>query len=440
MASHVELKLASLDMRFQAALAEANVLYDIHQAARGAQFEHEARSILASFLPYTHQVHDGFMAPVVGLTKQLDVLVRPRFLPELWQVVPVELITVAGEIKTKLGGNGKADYLATATKLTSAVKASGRRRPLPFFALAGELGRSTDHAAWLASVVRDASAIAPDLWPAAFSFDTRAPMSAVPVGPTTPLSAVTADREELSGVISIRADQLSPSAVCYFWLWACLHSCDEAQGLEAQYMRDALRRELASGHGLAAAFWPLRGDNGMQQVTVGLDFTEDAGRAGGRPAEHVPWFSGSGVVGEPKTSPDVEPLAGEPGSRRFMLITLAPWVEEIDTWDESLWGGSGTASRRGHGYYEGMTDQELLDASRLFWRFRPDSGTWDGIDHAVVAFDGTIRAVLKITKMIGPLWDRYGFRGYVLKDSELTRDLIGQAVPARRNPITTVEL
>jgi hypothetical protein len=440
MSSHVELKLASLDMRFQAALAEANALYDIHHGARGAQFEHEARSILASFLPYTHQVHDGFMAPVAGLTKQLDVLIRSRFLPELWQVVPVELITVAGEIKTKLGGNGKADYLATAAKLAGAMRAGGRTRPLPFFALAGELERSTDHAAWLASVVRDASATAADLWPAAFSFDTRAPMSAVPVGPTTPLSAVTADGEGLSGVISITADQLSPSAVCYFWLWACLYNCGEAQGLESQYMREALRRELTSGHGLAASFMPLRGDNGMRQVTVGLDFTDEAGHAVHRSAAYVPWPSGPEVVREPKASPDVKPPAGEPGSRRFMLITLAPWVEEIDTWDESLWGGSGTASRRGHGYYDGMTDQELLDASRLFWRFRPNSGTWDGIDHAVVSFNGTIRAVLKITQMIGPLWDRHGFQGYVLKDSKLTRDLIGQAVPARRNPITTVEL
>jgi len=28
---------------------------------------------------------------------------------------------------------------------------------------------------------------------------------------------------------------------------------------------------------------------------------------------------------------------------------------------------------RGRGYYEGMTDQELLGASRLGWRFQPDS-------------------------------------------------------------------
>ena len=103
-------------------------------------------------------------------------------------------------------------------------------------------------------------------------------------------------------------------------------------------------------------------------------------------------------------------------------------MEEPDSWDESLWGGSGTSRRRGHGYYEGMTDQELLDASRLFWRFNPSSGTWDGVEYALVAHAGTVRAVLRITKMIGPLWGRDGFQGHVLKDSEFARELTGQAV------------
>jgi hypothetical protein len=42
--------------------------------------------------------------------------------------------------------------------------------------------------------------------------------------------------------------------------------------------------------------------------------------------------------------------------------------------------------------------------------------------------------------MIGPLWNRYGFQGHVLKDSEVARELIGQAVPVRQNPITAIEL
>ena len=79
---YVERKLASQDKRFQAALAEANALLYIHDASRGAEFEDGVRSILARFLPYTYQVHDGFMRPVEGLKKQLDVVIRSRFLPE----------------------------------------------------------------------------------------------------------------------------------------------------------------------------------------------------------------------------------------------------------------------------------------------------------------------------------------------------------------------
>jgi hypothetical protein len=87
-----------------------------------------------------------------------------------------------------------------------------------------------------------------------------------------------------------------------------------------------------------------------------------------------------------------------------------------------------------------MSDQELLDASRLFWRFNRDSGHWDGIDYAVVAYGGIIRAVIRITNIIGPLWNRYGFQGHLVKDSDLARELIGQLVPARQNPVTTIEL
>ena len=443
--SYVERKLASQDKRFQAALDEAGALSGIHEASRGAEFEGEARSILARFLPYTYQVHDGFLRPVEGLKKQLDIVIRSRFLPEFWQEVPVELITVAGEVKTTLSDKGRNDYLATAAKLASAAALAGRRSPLPFFALAGALRRSTGHAAWLASLVNDASAVAasvPGLWPSAFSFDEREPVSAISVGPSAPLSAVTADGEELTGVISITADQLSPSAVCYLWLWACLPGSDGAPGMELGYMRDAVvprvvrrtrpgrvlpahgrGRRHAAGHSVLAVHWRRR-RAGRRCYLPGHLSLPDRGQA----------------AGEEEASLEDEPPAGEPGRRRFMLITLGPWVEEPETWDESLWGGSGTARRRGRGYYEGMTDQELLDASRLFWRFRPDSERWKGIQYALVAHAGTVRAVVRITKMIGPLWGRHGFQGHVLKDSEFALELIGRTVPARQNPATTIEL
>jgi hypothetical protein len=259
------------------------------------------------------------------------------------------------------------------------------------------------------------------------------------VGPSAPLSAVTADGKELTGVISITAGQLSPSAVCYLWLWACLPSSDGAPGMELGYMRDAVYRELSAAHGLAASYRPTGEDGDMRPVTVSLQFTGDGGeRAADVPPAYLSLPDRGQASGEEETSLEDEPPAGESG--RFMLITLGPWVEEPETWDESLWGGSGTARRRGRGYYEGMTDQELLDASRLFWRFRPDSERWKGIRYALVAHAGTVRAVVRITRMIGPLWGRHGFQGHVLKDSEFALELIGRTVPARQNPATTIEL
>jgi hypothetical protein len=443
MASYVERKLASQDSRFQAALDEADALLGIHEASRGAEFETEARSTVARFLPYTYQVHDGFLRPVEGLKKQLDIVIRSRFLPEFWQEVPVELITVAGEVKTTLGDNARDDYLATAAKLGGAAALAGRRGPLPFFVLAGALRRSTGHAAWLASLVSSASAAAvsaPGLWPAAFSFDEREPMSAIGVGPSAPLRAVAADGEELDGVLSVTADELSPSAMCYLWLWACLPCSGGAPGMELGYMRDAVYRELSAARGLAASYWPVGEDGDARAVTVTVLFAEGGAATAGAPAGYLSPPDEGHASSEKEASPEDVPPAGEPGHRRFMLITLGSWVEDPETWDESLWGGSGTAWRKGRGYYEGMTDQELLDASRLFWRFQPDSRKWEGIEYALVAHAGTVRALLRITKMIGPLWGRYGFQGHVVKDSEFTRELIGRVVPARQNPATTIEL
>lgn len=84
-----------------------------------------------------------------------------------------------------------------------------------------------------------------------------------------------------------------------------------------------------------------------------------------------------------------------------------------------------------------MTDRQLLDSARLFWKFNPDSHTWNGIDHAVVVHDGITRAVIRIDHYIGPLWGRYGFQGTVLDDPDLTAEPVGKTVAGRQNPITT---
>jgi hypothetical protein len=60
-----------------------------------------------------------------------------------------------------------------------------------------------------------------------------------------------------------------------------------------------------------------------------------------------------------------------------------------------------------------MTDEDLLNSCRLFWRF-PDSATWHGIEYAVVAYGGRTRAAAQISGFIGPFWGRHGFRGHAL--------------------------
>ena len=131
----------------------------------------------------------------------------------LLRELPIELITVAGEIKTTL--SDAEDIRSTAAKLARAAAASHRRDPIPFVVLAGSLG-SQGHARWLAELLSSAS-LASQAWPlwlAAFSFDPRGPMSAIRVGHSSPIRAVTMDGDVLDGVMTIAKDELSPSAVC----------------------------------------------------------------------------------------------------------------------------------------------------------------------------------------------------------------------------------
>ena len=96
------------------------------------------------------------------------------------QLLPIELITVAGEIKTNL--KDKNDIRSTAKKLADAAAASPRQHPVPFFVLAGSLDYK-DHGKWLAELVAFVSGDSPSwpLWLAVFSFDKDYPMSAMRV-------------------------------------------------------------------------------------------------------------------------------------------------------------------------------------------------------------------------------------------------------------------
>jgi hypothetical protein len=114
-------------------------------------------------------------------------------------------------------------------------------------------------------------------------------------------------------VISITAGQLSPSAVCYLWLWACLPSSDGAPGMELGYMRDAVYRELSAAHGLAASYRPTGEDDDMRSVTVSLQSTGDgSGRVSEVPAGYLSLPDRGQASGEEEAS-----LYENPGPRHL---------------------------------------------------------------------------------------------------------------------------
>jgi hypothetical protein len=433
--SYLEQVLASQDLRFQAALAKAGTLY--HAGTRGAQFEERVLAIIRDFLPGSYRARDALLAPGGDIEKQLDLVVHPGSIPPLFeQLLPIELITVAGEIKTNL--KDKNDIRSTAKKLADAAATSPRQHPVPFFVLAGTLDYK-DHGKWLAELVAFVSddSLSWPLWLAVFSFDKDYPMSAMRVSASSPIRALTTGGEVLDGVVTISGQQLSPSAMCYLWIWAAIYAADADHGMDFRYMRDEVERLCAKEGGLEVQFRP-EGDTGkMMARHVSLLLPE--GRT--IDSSHAPVDEVAAPASDGTPAVEYADRAETSnGRRKVMLITLGPWVDEPDSWDESAWGGSPTATRRGYGYYSGMTHEDLLNSCRLFWRFNPESGTWRGIEYAVVAHDGRTRAVVGISRYIGPFWGRHGFRGHVVTDPALVQGLVGREVPRRQNPITTIEL
>jgi hypothetical protein len=434
-ASYLERVLASQDKRFQYALAQAACLY--HQGTKGAQFEEQVRAIVQDFLPATYRARDILLSADDGVKKQLDLAVCPGMVPSLLQELPIGLITVAGEIKSRL--TDTEDICSTATKLARAAAASSRRDPVPFVILAGSLGVK-GHARWLAELLSSASRdsrIWP-LWLAAFSFDERGPMSAMRVGQSSPIRAVALEGGVLDGVVTIAHDQLSPSAVCYLWIWAAIYATGAPRGMDFRYMREEVER-LCTREGGIAVLFRQDGDSGdllPRQVSFLLPGNQDEDLILNRAPNPIVPITDDGPAQESLASDDKQVQ----DSRKYMLITLGPWVEYSETWDESAWGGSATAARSGYGYYEGMTDGEILESCRLFWKFNPKSPVWDDIEYAVIAHDGWTRAVVQIDTFIGPFWGRHGFQGRVVTDPAVIRKTVGRKVPGRRNPITTIEL
>ena len=198
-------------------------------------------------------------------------------------------------------------------------------------------------------------------------------MSALRVAASSPIRAVTAGGEILDGVVTIPKEQLSPSAACYLWIWAAIYAADAVHTMDFRFMRNAVLQACTKEGGLEVMFSPAGAAGDMAPMPVSLLLPDD--QAAGT-------ISAPAVPPAPDASKRIAVV--EDGGRQeavhsnrwVMLITLGSWVDEPDSWDESAWGGSAIATRRGYGFYPGMTEEELLNACRLFWRFNPESPTW----------------------------------------------------------------
>ena len=58
--------------------------------------------------------------------------------------------------------------------------------------------------------------------------------------------------------------------------------------------------------------------------------------------------------------------------------------------------------RAGSGWYDGMTDTELMDSVRGWWRISPTSIEQRGIEYVVAFAAGATRAIYRLDSVIGP--------------------------------------
>lgn len=414
-------RLAAADLRVQAAILDART-FD-HFGNRGGSFESDVREHLRAIVPAGLAVSSA--EPMVSLGaagKQLDFVVH---LPVtgLWGRGEVTLLhpgqcLVTGEVKLRL--DDSADITTTARKISTFGPKEGT---VPFVVIAGE-SRLGDRA--LLSMVTEMVETSPNVEPAVFTFGADGSAVFAVNSDSSPIVAWdAATGKKVTGAVAIAA-QRSTTALLYVWLWAALADRTAVPSLDLAYMSEVIT-EITSGKPIEARLMRKRT---VTSLSVVLGVRSSVAKAP--------------IAGSVVTSRDMgdrqlprSRSGGVLGQRKVMLINLGDWIDRSDSWDESHWGGTAYATRTGHGFYEGMTESELLGAARLFWRFQPRSATWEGIEYAVVVHRQITRAVIKIDKFIGPFWGRHGFQGSVVRSKALVDELVGRNVAPPRNPVTS---
>ena len=205
------------------------------------------------------------------------------------------------------------------------------------------------------------------------------------------LSGGRGNQAKLARIREIRASGIEPR------LDVIRHSLSESEALLVEAaLIDTLRglTNAVSGHGSAAGRMPLS----ELVVTYG--------------AEPIP-------------------AAAPPA----MLVRLGAWREAHEEVEPGYF-------RRATGFSVGMSSQELLDATRCWWRVSPDSVQRRGIEHAVAVHEGVTRAVMTIRTWISRDDGRRAFAGRMVGSGPVFDAWVGPFgrrvpfAPNSQNPIT----
>jgi len=129
--------------------------------------------------------------------------------------------------------------------------------------------------------------------------------------------------------------------------------------------------------------------------------------------------------GAPSVAGDAPPV---------VLIRVGRWREMREEIEPGVW-------RPGNGYYPGISDRDLIDSTRAWWRISPATIRQRQITHAVSVFDGVTRAIMEIGSWTQRQDGRRAFSATPVVDGPMHDAWVGALgrrvafVAAARNPI-----
>ena len=158
-------------------------------------------------------------------------------------------------------------------------------------------------------------------------------------------------------------------------------------------------------------YWPFKGNRGhgmhgtRQSETVKNETvkneTQTSGTEQGRPLSQELKYE----YGATDIERDAPPA---------LVIRLADWVEEPDD-----------PVRKAAGYKREATYQQIVDATRAWWRIRPERVEAEGIKYAVAVHKGVSRAVMEIGEWQQRGDGRWAFEATPITDGEIFDKWVG---------------